>query len=661
MLLLAAALRLWDLGTLPPGFSDIELDALSITGRVRQGQVVVFNYARDQPQETLFHTLQAVTASLTGDGLITLRLPAVWSGLVTLALLYALARRLHGGRAALLALGLLAVGFWPVLLSRLSVREALVPLFTAATLLALTHAFHIRRRVSPDPPVTAAYTALGVVAAASLYAHWFGFFVALIVTLAVAYLFLTRQPISRRAAGASTFAILISIIVAMPYAVTTLREPQISGLAALRQDMMPANPLQSLVDGLAALFARGDPNPVTNLPGRPLLDPLTALLFFGGLVLGLRHWRRPPDLLPALGAAIALLPALLSTRPASSLAFAGALPLLAIVAAHAADAALHTWGARRPTLRRAAPWLLALLVAGNLLWTVTDLFGVWPARQDVRTAYRASRGLLAHYLDRTAARLPTVVCSPQLLDTAVQPGDPNLLDLMMQRENAPLRYVDCANGLIIANGGQRQQFAFTDLSIYDRMFGVLRSWLHGRPLIPVPGLDPYSVRELNVERQLQNTVGRLLTTAPTGWAPESPGGAGPVQLPARFGGNITFLGYVMEGDLRYGPGDVIPVLTYWRVDGPVPHDLRIFTHLLSDPAAIVAQSQAINVLTPTLRNRDVFLQVSYIVLPQSIPAGSYDVSIGAFQAESGLRLPVFDGERVRGDRLFLHQVTVTRE
>ncbi len=659
LLLLAALLRLWNLVTMQPGFSHPELAVLNIMGRVQLGEVVVFHRVGAEGQETAFSVIQAFAAALFGDGLITLRLPAVWIGLITLSLTYALTRRLYGWRAGLLAFGLMAVGFWPVLLARLAVREALVPLAALAALLAFLNAFHIRREVSPDPPLTASYTALGLLTALSLYAHWYGVFLALVITLAAAYLLLTRQRISRRAAGYSAFAILVSIITVVPYVISTLRAPGSSGLATLRQALTPVSAPDSIIDGVAALFFRGDFDPVFNLPGRPLLEPVSAALFAAGVIVGLRRWRQPTGFIPVMAALVGLIPLLLGARAGSFLALVGALPLIYLMIGRAADLGLSALAARRPAFRRVAPWLLAALVSVNLVWTVGDLFIRWPARPDVQEAYHASRGLLAHHLDRTVASLPTTVCSPQLFDTDAQPGDPHLLAWMMQRQDAPLRYVDCANGLIIAAGGARQQFAFTDPTIFDRMHAVLQSWLRGRPNVPVPGLPSSSVVELNVQRQLENTVGRLLTTAPTGFAPESPGGPGAAALPVRMGGNLSFLGYVPERDLNYAPGDVVPIVTYWRVDGAVPPDVRLFAHVLSDPVAIVAQTQAINVWASTLRNRDVFIQVMYVVLPDSVPPGAYDISIGAYLADSQARLPVFDGEQRRGDRLFLYQITVT--
>lgn len=662
LLLVAAALRLISLGSIPPGFSQAELETLSITERFQAGQIVVLGQpASGHGLETMFPIGQAMTASLLGDGLLTLRLPAVWIGLLTLALLYALARRLHGDRAALLATALMAVSLWPTLLSRLSLREVLVPPFMLLTLLAFANAFHLRQRVSPDTPTTTGYTLLGVIIAASFYAHWFAFFLAIIVTLAVIYLFATRQPISRYAARASGFAMLVTLIVIIPYIATTLRLPDSNSLVALRAAMSPDSVFGSVVDGLGTLFARGDLNPATNLPGRPLLDPVTALLFVGGVIHGLRFWRRPAAFLPAMAVLVALLPALLSTEPGSFLALVGALPLIFLLAGEAGDHALDWLAARRTSLARYAPLLAVLLVVGNLAWTARDLFDTWPRQPDVMSVYHASRGLLARYLEQTAREIPSVVCSPGLVDTAAMPGDPHLFALMMHHDDAPIRFVDCANGLVLDEGGRAQQIVFTDLSLLSRMQPALRAWLDDQPASAVPGLPARSVFQLNIQSQVEDAVGRLLTTSPTGWAPESPGGAGPVTLPARFGGNITFLGYEIDSERTYQGSDVLEVISYWRVDGRVPPDLRIFAHLLSDPAAIVTQSSAMNTWTASLHNRDIFIQVNYLTLPQNIPPGSYDISIGAYQADSGERLAIYDGERERGNRLFLHQITVEEE
>ncbi|GAB4568764.1 MAG: hypothetical protein Kow0077_00180 [Anaerolineae bacterium] len=659
VLLLAAVLRLSALGTLPPGFSDPELQSLTITEVISAGEIRVFETTgAGNQQETLFHILQATLTSLTGKGQITLRLLSVWAGLLALAGLYALARRWYSSRVALLATALMAVGFWPVLLSRLTIREALLPLVTVGVLLIFSHSFYIRQRIVPDPPNLVSYTLLGTLLAASLYVHWFGLLLAVFVTLSVLYLLATRQPISRRATGVSLFAVAVSAIIVIPYVATTVRQFSTSGVSILLADLAPDSLPEALISGLAAIFPRGDLSAVVNVPGRPLLDPVTALMFAIGLVQGFRYWRRPTRFLPALATIIALIPALFSSVPGAFPPFAGALPLIYLIAARTTDEAVHSLAKRRPQWQRFAPLAMALLVVVNLGWTGIDLFVTWPRQEAVQTAYHADQSRLARYLDRSVHRLPTVVCSPRLVDTAERPGDPRLLRLMMHRPMARIRYVDCANGLILAEGGAEQQIAFTDTSIKQRIYPDLATWLETADAVEVAGLPAGSVLQYDIATRLEDRVGSFLTTAPTGWAPESPDGAGPAPLPVRFGGNITFLGYQPVSEPVYQPGDVVPVITYWRTDGDVPPDLRIFTHVLSDPAAIVTQSSVINVWPTTLQNRDIFIQVSYVTLPESVPAGQYDLSIGAYRATSGLRLPVFDGQRVRGDRLFLYQISV---
>lgn len=660
LLLVAGGVRLSSLGTLPPGFSPYELETLTITHNIEAGQVQVFDSAAGgYPQETFFHVAQAFAKGLMGNGLITLRQPALWSSLLTLALLYTLTRRLYGGQAALLALGLMAVGFWPGLLGRLSLRETLVPLFTLLTLLALVNVFHIRWHISPEAPNTLSYSLLGFTLAVSLYVHWSSIFLAIFVTLTVIYLFVTRQPISRRSTGTIAFGILLSIILVIPYVATTFGDPANSGLAAMRVAMTPPDLLTSIVDGLAAIFPMGDSNPVTNIPGRPLIGPVLALLVLTGLIQSIQNWRRPAYFLPTLALLIGLIPLLLSREPGSFLAMGIVLPLLYMIAASAGVRLYKIAAARQPRLRPYLPWAITALILFNLLWTSYDLAVHWRTDPVMRDNYGAQRGLLAHHLDQTAGQEAIVVCSPRLQDTAEQLGDPTLLALMMHRPVSAIRYVDCANGLILAEGGAPQQFAFTEPTITERMHPALVDWLFAQPGRPVPGLEERSVLNLDIQQTLEDKIGSLLTTAPIRWAPEAQADTSqPPSLPVRFGGNITFLGYDPSTTPTFAPGDIVPVVSYWRADGDVPPDLRIFTHVLSDPSAIVAQSSAMNTWPVTLRNRDVFLQINYNTLPESLPSGTYYLSIGAYQADTALRLPVFDGERVRGDRLFMYQITV---
>ena len=50
--------------------------------------------------------------------------------------------------------------------------------------------------------------------------------------------------------------------------------------------------------------------------------------------------------------------------------------------------------------------------------------------------------------------------------------------------------------------------------------------------------------------------------------------------------------------------------------------------------------------------------MTYIQLPRGIPSDRYTISIGAYEDNTGTRLPVFSGEQPRGARLFLGQIEV---
>jgi hypothetical protein len=158
---------------------------------------------------------------------------------------------------------------------------------------------------------------------------------------------------------------------------------------------------------------------------------------------------------------------------------------------------------------------------------------------------------------------------------------------------------------------------------------------------------------------LADAVGLFTTTAPAGYAPDAVGGAGLAVPPIRFGGNLSFLGYEKDGDQVFSPGGIYTSVTYWRVDGVVPPDLRFFTHILADPASAPAtQNDTISVDVGQLQNRDVFVQIMFVPLPRNMPQGMYGISVGAYTSSNDTRMPVLFNDTPRGDRLFIGQVTI---
>jgi 4-amino-4-deoxy-L-arabinose transferase-like glycosyltransferase len=666
IMLCAVALRTLGLVGAPPGFSDDELaDLRIITDAVHSGEITVFYGVGDAhgDREGLYYPLLSVFAGVVGDGLYGYRVLSLLVGTLTLAFTFSLARLLFGSRAAVLALGAMAVGYWPVFTSRVVGRHMLMPLLAAATVYFVVRSVTTPSAGPDDQAPTINMALAGLLMSAALYVQWTGIALVIGFLLFGAYLRYRYRRFAFRQAGNASFALLIAIIVAIPFSVSVLRTPEVTTLSHHLSDIVNALP-ESIFDTLRGLFLEGDPNPTHNLPGRPVFDPLSAAAFIVGAVVTVRRWRRPTYALLAISLLVSLPPDALSSGGPDFTRLAVAMPALYITAGVGFDVIVHRltrakrWGGPLVQARVAYLALAALFVAG-VTYTNRDLNHVWANRDDVFVAYHAHLGRLAAHLDATAGDLPTTVCSPYLDPTnPAELDDREMLAYMMHRSGLPVRYADCQQSLVLADGGARQQVTFTYRNGPDAMPPSLAAYFADAEALDVPGMLPGSAFEIDVETQLHDLLGSFITTAPAGFAPEASGGSGPVTLPVRFGGYITFEGYQVGAD-AYDPGDTIEVVTYWRKDGETPANVSLFAHVLSDPVGAPAvQSDRLGIKVETLQPGDVFVQVSLLELPEHILRGEYDISVGLYVMPRGPRLSVLDGERERGDRLFLRQVQI---
>ena len=125
VLLIAAGLRIWAFTSLPIGISNDELAQVDLMqDAVEQGEIRVFYETNGYGQEGLYAITLAIATTIFGEGSIGLRVPALLSSLITIALMYTLGVRLYGRLAGLASASLLAVMMWAALLSRLIVVES---------------------------------------------------------------------------------------------------------------------------------------------------------------------------------------------------------------------------------------------------------------------------------------------------------------------------------------------------------------------------------------------------------------------------------------------------------------------------------------------------------------------------------------------------------
>lgn len=674
MLLLAAAmLRIINITTLPLGLHDQEIVDIRLAENVRQGDVQVFFDVNGEGREGIYPMMLAALSAFFGRGTLVYHLISAWTGMIMLAGVYALARRLYGDLAGLAALALLTFSFWPILLSRTLGRETLLPLLTTIVLLAVALGLPIYWRRRGTRTLTTAFGLLGTFVGLSFYVHPAGLLIALTPLLVIVYLLLSRQRLTRQTISYIIYTAIIILIVATPYLTSALRLPHLGGVTRLFRGGIGSvqPPLERAANGLLALGFQGDPDPTFNLPGRPLFDPVSALLILLGAYIALRHIRKARYAITVI-ATVTLLPlAFLAPKSPQFPAFAAVLPVLALLFGLGVASASRL--ARAYGLRLKHTYaLFALLVAVNALWVAYTLFVSWPGREDVATAYHTPIAALARHIDLTAAQTPTVICADDVTRVGASRDLSafQLMSLMRNRrntminpDNAPLRHVDCNFGLVMVNGGELQQLVLPNPSIIQDTNPLIQTWLRAANPLPLAGAAPDSLLSLRVSEQLANTIGRFTTTAPVAYPPEvALGETEGFAPPVRFGNNLTFLGYETL-PTEFAPGDIVTVVTYWRVDGELPSDLELFTHIQDDPGAIPVGNRSgdIAVVPAELQNRDIFMQVSYVPLPDSLPARRYLVSVGAYRerAPNKERLNVFDAEnQPRGDRLILYAIDV---
>lgn len=658
LLLLGSAIRLHMITAAPIGFNNAEITDVRVTERVRQGGIEVFyDLGNGEGREGLYHMTQAALTTVFGNGLFGYKLLSLWAGMLVLAVVYALAQRLFGQVVGVAALALLTTNMWMVVLSHQMLRETLLPLLVGLVVLTLARTLGVYRSIQSSVPDTTVFVFLGVLLGLGFYIHPVHLLIVLFSMIAIVFWLFSKQRLSSQNVSYLLFSLLVMIILAMPYMISTIRLSGLSGAARVFDHYTIAenSPIKAFTDTVGAMLFVGDADPSRNLPGRPLIDLVSGLLVMVGILMAARQWRNARYAILLL-ASVILLPAAIFSRTTPN--FLTITPLIPLIAVYFGIGCTTVYRSVVPSARLALGLGAVVLFAFNLGWSVGDLFTAWPTSPEVGRAYHVRAGELAQYLDMTASQIPSVVCDSQgVIESQDSLSATDLVLLMMTRKDAPLRYADCGSGMIFVNGGARQQVVMPDPQTLEMMQPYLRQWLDsGTHLRDMPS---NSVIALDVAQPLADFVGRFTTTSPAGYAPDAVGGSGLAVTPVRFGGNLSFLGYVKDGEQIYPPGGIYTSVTYWRVDGVVPPDLRFFTHILADPAtAPAAQNDTISVNVSQLQPRDIFVQVTFVPLPQIIPAGMYAISVGAYTASNDERMPVMFQDAPRGNRLFIGQITV---
>ncbi len=385
--LMAAVLRLVALPTVPPGLQHDEVFHGHDAVTVLLGYHPLY-FTSNAGNEPLFVYLMSLTVNLLGRTEWGIRLAAVICGLLAVLFTFLWIRRAYNNRTALIASVLMAVSFWPLFLSRVGLRAASVPMMAALSAWLLFEGMQ-RMQNSADRSKKQRdwmwFGAAGVALGLSLYTYPAS------RTLPIVFLlfWILTSLASRKINRPLLLTLLVALIVVGPlaYTIATLPEADVrlQQLGGPVQDALNGNvePVLSYTLATLGMFnVAGDPIARYNLPGRPVFDVITGLLFLLGLWLTLWKWREPRSLFALLWLPIGLLPSMLSDSAPSFLRASASLPVAFLFPALALD-----WLLTRATQKRTqligAALIIGLFIFTSAL-TIRDYFFVWPSRSDVR-------------------------------------------------------------------------------------------------------------------------------------------------------------------------------------------------------------------------------------------------------------------------------------
>ena len=658
ILLLSAFLRMTNLATLPQGISDDEITNVRLVGNAEQGDIRVFYPHEEGGREGLYHVVVALITTFTGEGTIGYRILSLWLSMISIAIVYNLVRHLFNPMTALLSMGLLALNMNSNLLAREISSETFTVFVASATMLALARSLPIYRTTRIVTANTLSFASLGLLWGLSFYVHPSSLFIVLGSMIFIVYLIFIPRTMTRQRRSYTGFAILVMLIMMMPYLISSIRLPEIAAGQRILLEYTDGL-LRSIVHGLIAIVGTGDTNPLHNLPGRPLVDAFSGVFILIGFLTSIYKWRDPRYMLVLTMTIFALPPALIAENSPNFLKYGVILPQLMIFFGIGVYAILRQPIFSDVVFQRMAFVGIIGLFAFNLLWTWQDLFIKYPNQPAVMAAVNGELGQIAHYLDLTGGDIPTVICNSEW-DMSNPDDKLNRTEkmlIMMNRAVFPYREADCRHSFVFSDGGSKEQIVLFDHETKTAIYPYLQRWLASGTTI-MEGVPRESIIQVELSQQLADTAGSFITTSPVAYAPEAVGAIAPVSPPIRFGDNLTFLGYEPNVERTYLPGDTIDVITYWRVEGVIPRGLTLFTHVLSDPVTLFANRDVISVNPNRLQERDVFIQVTQIQLPKTALPIEYFISMGAYGKSINERLPTLQNDVPLGNRLFLYSINV---
>lgn len=632
--LIAFRLRIYHLTDIPPGLTHDEANHGREALDILDG-VFLFFFPLNYGSEPLYSYTVAGSMLVLGKNLLALRWVNVVFGLAAIAITYAWVARAFNRQTALLAAALMAVSFWPLATSRQALRAGLLPFFMAT---AVWFFWQILHRVGDRRPATAGrwlVAGFAISVAITLHIYLAARVAWLVFPVFLLYLVLVQRATFRQVWAPTLVGLALAGLLVTPMFIYLQNHPE-----ALTRLEMLNRPLQDLQTGRfgtllqnvrEALLAfvwpgYGDAFLAYNIPGRPVLDVVTAFFFVIGIFISLWRWRQPAYAFLLIWFGIGITPSLVTGATANTTRNLAALPAVYVLPA-IGFATIAYWLAAR---QRRANW--PALVAITTLWllfagitTTSDYFIRWGQSAQVRGAYQHTLTEILDYLERTHTFIHPVVIS------SVYPGpvhDPSIALVLSGGVSRPARWIDARYALLIPPEPS------THLLIPDST----PPHTAFRPL-----LQPVATVRLRPDDLDPGFTHYSLAADPLAlWPPAAA---------VNFGDAARLL-HARWLQPAVAPGATAELLTVWRVLDParigpiVPPayttDVVMFTQLLDESGNHFAQRDSLEAPSWDWQPGDVIIQVHPIAIPPDTAPGVYPAIVGIYDRQSRERLPVLN-------------------
>ena len=674
ILLSAAYLRLFRLASVPFGWHPDEATKALLARDVLAGKYFPVFFSAFTGREALYVYLEAGAFGLLGEHIFVARLLSAFSGVLTVALTYAVARRIFSRRVALFAAAFLAVSLWHLIASRNGYRAVIQPLVQLPVLLLFFRGWQSERGAGLRYFLLGGIW-LGLTQYTYTAARFFPLFIVGLVLLALLFI-----PDRARTHWRSVvLAALLSAIVFLPLGIHFLQNPvDFYGRAAQISIFSPewsgGNPWlrlwQSVKETARMFTVWGDINYRFNIAGQPIFGPIAGALFYLGL--GLSLWRtvtRRGFERFAYAACLLWLLVMLGpmTLSAESLPYyqraIGALPVVYFFPAIGL-AFLVQLGQRFTSStgsegrENSSAMYLLLPVLVFFIWSglqlYSEYFNEWhsvPQNDDDR---RVAMVYVAHYLNDMDA-------VPENLYVSTQYVQHPTLALLSPQIYDSVNWFDATQSLPLAPVGEEATYIF-----------LLENAPQPQLLQRAPNLNWVQTVQDRFARPVFEVYERPVVpwpepeatdTAAWSWATtfeeSSSAMRNAIELPAPFGDVLALAGHNRYPTVVKA-GATLELVTYWHLLRRPRRQYTFFAHLLSAGGKVMAGYDA-NSYPVTFWPEDggeLLLSYFPLTIPQDAAPGRYQLEIGVYHQPSGERLPVMEQGEAVADRLLLAPVQV---